>query len=200
MLRLSLFSDRLQWLSLVSALRLLLAFFMLIYALGLWRGLAADTDPEDRFDELIIAAAARHALPPSLIKAVIRQESEFKPWAAGADGEIGLMQITRMAVTDWEGATDRLCPFNGMLTDPRLNIEIGSWYLSRAYDRWQGYRDVEVLALAQYNAGGSRAVQWAPGDVRESVIERISIESTRDYIKSVLNYREQYVKERIPEQ
>lgn len=99
------------------------------------------------------------------------------------------MQITPGAVKDWQRATGQRCRFNGMLFDPRLNIEIGTWYLSKAVATWQDYRDSDVLALAQYNAGPSRAREWRPKDPREELeLSRISFPSTREYIKRVRHH------------
>ena len=179
--------------SVVSIIRFLLAALMLVYAIGILVHLIAGSSSASSYDNMISSSARRHALPPGLIKAVIRQESKFRPWAAGHAGEIGLMQITRRAVTDWENHTGRRCEYNGMLRNPRLNIEIGSWYLGRAFDRWLEYRDAEALALAEYNAGRSSALKWAPDDKRESVLPRVSFPSTREYIKSVLEYRREYI-------
>ncbi|MFO7820666.1 MAG: transglycosylase SLT domain-containing protein [Lentisphaeria bacterium] len=173
--------------------RFLLALAMLVYALGLLKGLVGGQDYVKVYDKIIHQAANRHSLPPSLIKAVIRKESKFRPWAAGKDGEIGLMQIRRAAVTDWERHSGRQCEYNGMLTNPRLNIEIGSWYLGRAFNHWIDYRDAEVLALAEYNAGRTAARKWAPDDKRERVINRVSYTSTKEYIKSIIRYRELYL-------
>lgn len=143
---------------------------------------------QKRVDERVIfEAAGRHRVSPFLVKAVIARESAFNPWAVGAKGEIGLMQITKGAVEDWERHTGQHCPLPGLLFDPRLNIEIGTWYLGRAVGSWRQHRDRDVLALAQYNAGRQNALKWAPKDPREEVhLSRISFPSTREYIRVVL--------------
>ena len=144
------------------------------------------------FDTIIWETANRHRISPYLVKAVIRQESNFRPWVTGNAGEIGLMQVTGGAVQDWERITGQQCPSPGLLYDPRLNIEIGSWYLAYALRRWHHHPDAEPLALAQYNAGIVNAMKWAAGPETENVTARIRFPATRKYIKNVLSYRQYY--------
>ncbi len=151
-----------------------------------WRGQFAD---EDTFDEIIEEAVKRHQVPACLVKAVIRQESSFRPLVRGGAGEIGLMQITEGAILDWERFHGRRCPRRGMFFDPRMNIEVGTWYLARALNKWRDYRDAEVLALAEYNAGRTNALNWAPEDRRENALERIHFPGVREYIEKVMKYR-----------
>jgi len=142
-----------------------------------------------RYDPIIREAAARHHVSPFLVKGVIMTESGFRPAARGDKGEMGLMQITRGAVTDWERETGQRCRCNGMLFDPRLNIEIGTWYIGKAVTAWSKHRDGEVLALAQYNAGAGKARDWAPADPRDGVeLDRIRFASTREYIRRVIHH------------
>ncbi len=172
----------------------LLLVLVLIVAMGGPRilsraGSGSLTSRRQRYDNLILEAATRNHVPPLLVKAVIARESSFNPYARGAAGEIGLMQITAGAVSDWARITGHDVPLTGLLFDPTLNIEIGTWYLGRALAQWREYRDAERLALAQYNAGRERAKDWAPKDPREALrLSRISIGSTREYIKKVEGY------------
>ena len=140
-------------------------------------------------------AASRHGLPPALVKAVIYQESRFRVLSRGGKGEIGLMQITEGAVLDWERHTGLRCPSRGALYDPRLNVEIGTWYLARAVRAWEDYGDRDVLALAQYNAGRRNALKWAPQDSEGKALDRVRFSSTREYIVSVLRYRASFERE-----
>ncbi len=84
-----------------------------------------------------------------------------------------------------------------MLTDPRFNIEIGSWYLGRALKRWSKYDDCIALALCEYNAGQARAEAWKPLTTDGSVMERIQIASTLGYVNDILTKYREYQQESI---
>jgi soluble lytic murein transglycosylase len=186
---LSVSSRRASWL---GRRVLALAAIVAIVAVGvlIHRGCRLERISESAFDDIIWEKAQRHGVSPYLVKAVVKQESGFLPWAVGDAGEVGLMQITGQVVTDWERATGQQCRLQGLLFDPRLNIEIGTWYLARAVRDWQQYRDRDVLALAQYNAGPTRARNWAPEDPNENALERVRYPGTQEYISRVLRYRE----------
>lgn len=179
-------------------IRLGCAFALFLAIIGvvlLWRH-CGRTRRWTAYDAIIWEAARRHGVSPFLVKAVVYTESRFNPWAVGSKSEIGLMQITDGAVQDWEDHTGRRCPLRGLLFDPRLNIEIGTWYLGHASARWQDYRDAEVLILAQYNAGPSRAAAWSPADPQERLsLDSISFPSTREYIRIVREYSRKFEKE-----
>ena len=149
---------------------------------------------EDAYDELIIDAAKRNGIEPSLVKAVIKRESSFKKNAKGKAGEIGLMQLMSGAVTDWAKTNKKFKPLKFQLYDPKTNIEIGTWYLAHCRKRYDGYVSKEILGLAEYNAGYSRVKKWKPEDPNtEFKIEDIGIESTQQYVAKILEYRQKYL-------
>lgn len=148
-----------------------------------------------RYDNLIIDTAARYNLDPYLVKAVIRQESNFDADARGKAGEYGLMQITEGAARDWERGARRSFGSKGSLFRPKLNLEIGCWYLAQALRRWRDHGEREVLILAQYNAGPSRAATWAEKFKGKNILESIPFDSTRKYIDSVLAHRKRFTQE-----
>ena len=160
-----------------------------------YRPLHVRMTPEE-IEPLIQAAARRHHLDSDLIRAVIRTESSFDPDATGLVGEKGLMQLTKGAVQDWTKSHGRSIHNLDHLYDPALNVEIGSWYLARAMRAWQNHDETEVLALIEYNAGGTRAREHAR-KFSENVIDNVTIESTQSYIRKVLKYRSEYKNERL---
>jgi soluble lytic murein transglycosylase len=145
----------------------------------------------DRYDDLIKQASERYGVAPELIKAVIWRESQFQPRKEGSQGERGLMQITEMAAADWARA-EKIQTFAPTdLFDPKVNIEAGTWYLSRALKRWSSKDDPVPFALAEYNAGLTRVHRWVQdsgmgetagaGDLRAVM----DFPSTKSYIAAI---------------
>ena len=147
-------------------------------------------------DALIRTVAAQHQVDPMLVKAIIWRESRFDPMKFGAAGERGLMQITEPAAREWANE-NRVDDFRvEELFDPKVNVQAGTWYLSRALERWSRQSDPVPFALAEYNAGASRAQRWAGGD--DVVIppnkfrSNIDFPGTRSYIDSIMARRDFY--------
>jgi soluble lytic murein transglycosylase-like protein len=127
----------------------------------------ADCDPiaDKVVAPLIENAAKANALTVKLVRAVIEQESAFRPCAVSSKGAQGLMQLmpdtaSKLSVKD--------------VFDPQQNIEGGAKYLKQLLDKYKGDNK---LALAAFNAGPA-AVDAAAGvpDIPE----------TRDYVDAIL--------------
>jgi soluble lytic murein transglycosylase len=165
-----------------------------------------------RYDELIARQAEVYKLDNNLVWSVIYEETYFKPWEIGADGEIGLMQVTPTVAREWAKATgmktlEKRANENAveLLRDPETNLQVGCWYLQKLRQSYRGLPGEEARALAAYNAGPSRVEEWsktAPNDenspplTEQQFIERIDIPSTRSYVESIL---ERYRKLKKPE-
>lgn len=150
-----------------------------------------------QYDALIRTVAAEHQLDPMLVKAVVWRESRFDPQKFGSAGERGLMQVGEKAAREWAQQA-HIADFHVEdLFDPKVNLQAGSWYLARAMQHWRGQIDPVPFALAEYNAGASRAVRWAGGD-DEAIIPpnkfRASIDfpGTRKYVDTIMARLEFY--------
>jgi soluble lytic murein transglycosylase-like protein len=124
-----------------------------------------------RFDAFIREAAALYQLPEALLRAVIRQESDFNPFSVSSSGALGLMQLlpstaASMTVQD---------PF-----DPRQNILGGARYLRVLANTFNG--DL-ILTLAAYNAGSGAVIRY--GTVPP-------YDETQHYVRQVIRYYYQY--------
>ena len=118
-------------------------------------------------EQNIQKAAAKYNLPPELITAVIRAESNFKVSAVSSAGAQGLMQL--MPATAKElGVKNSF--------DIEQNIDGGTKYLRKMMDRFGGS---VRKALAAYNAG--------PGTVMK-YNGRVPYPETRQYVKRVLRF------------
>ncbi|MBA2432809.1 MAG: transglycosylase SLT domain-containing protein [Chthoniobacterales bacterium] len=148
-------------------------------------------------DNLIRALAKEHGIDPLLVKAVVWRESRFDAHKYGGAGERGLMQVGELAATDW-AQENRVTDFQvEELFDPKVNLTVGTWYLARALERWKQQADPVPFALAEYNAGASRAQRWAggSGDMVISPDEfrrNINFPGTRAYVEGIMARRDFY--------
>jgi len=139
-----------------------------------------------RHDDIIRQQAAEKDLDPSLIAAVIYEESKFREDERSSAGAIGLMQITPRtahAIARLSGGTKFV---TSDLSDPEINIRYGSFYLRHLLDRYNGN---EVAALAAYNAGTGNVERWGGADL---TLDGIRFPETKQYVADVLAKRQEY--------
>ena len=125
----------------------------------------------NQYDLLISELSKKYQVDFALIKAMIRAESGFNPFAVSSKGAKGLMQLMpetalRMNVSN---------SFN-----PRENIEGGVRYFKYLLSL---FNDDLRLSLAAYNAGEN-----VVGELRSIPPYR----ETVDYVKKVLSYYQSY--------
>ena len=135
---------------------------------------------------------------PALVHSIIRQESLFDPDARSGVGAVGLMQLmpaTAKHVAQQGGI--RYSP--GKLSNPDVNVAIGSRYLANLIDSYNGSY---VLAIAAYNAGPGNVNKWLKEmgdprlvddvDVIVDWIESMPFKETRNYVHRVLEATQVY--------
>lgn len=153
-----------------------------------------------RYDSLIARQAAVYRLDPDLVWSIINEETYFRPWKIGKDGEIGLMQITPAVGREWAAETgmrelgrQMVQSPATLLREPERNIQIGCWYLEKIHEQYRDIPDPEPRMIAAYNAGPSRATEWNKVEEGgkplsgEEFINRIDIASTRAYVISIMD-------------
>jgi soluble lytic murein transglycosylase len=140
----------------------------------------------------IKAESAKNNLDPYLVASLIRQESEFNPSVISYANAYGLMQLlpsSGKALAREEGI-GHFETFQ--LLDPETNIRLGARYLRQTLDKFGG---VTEYALAAYNAGDSRVVDWeasGPYTGIDEFVESIPFAQTRDYVQAILRNVEIY--------
>ncbi|KAF0221334.1 MAG: lytic [Geobacteraceae bacterium] len=125
---------------------------------------------DSSLEGIIHKAARRYGVEESLIKAVIKAESNFNPKAVSHAGAEGLMQLMP-ATARGLGVTDSF--------DPEQNIMAGTRFLKDMLNRYDGNLDA---ALAAYN--------WGPGNVdkKGASLPR----ETRQYLATVKSFYSQF--------
>ncbi len=131
--------------------------------------LTAAQDPErfTRYDAIIREAAQLYQLPEALIRAVIKQESDFNPYSVSTSNAMGLMQLLPSTAASMSVAD----PF-----DPRQNILGGTRFLRLLANTFNG--DL-VLTVAAYNAGAGAVIRYSGVP---------PFDETQHYVRQVLRY------------
>ena len=144
-----------------------------------------------RYEQEILRWSRERGLSPSLVFAVVYNESRFRPDAVSGIGARGLMQITeetfewakmRMGDTDTEYDD---------LFDPEVNIRYGTYILSVLLEEFES----PGTALAAYHAGWGSVKGWL-SDERYSPdgkeLSKIPFDDTAWYVPRVLETAEIY--------
>lgn len=118
-----------------------------------------------RLDTIIEHNARKYDVPSELIKAVIRQESNFNNAAVSPKGARGLMQVMPSTAADYGS-------YN--LHAPHHNVEVGSRHLARLLQKYK-----LPVALAAYNAGEGNISKY--GGIPP-------FRETQNYVLNVLKY------------
>jgi len=139
------------------------------------------------YDTAILKAGKKNGLDPSWLFGVARQESAFNPSARSHVGATGLMQLMPKTGKLIARLINQPLKKTSELLNPDRNIQLGSAYLRRMYDKNQHN---PVLATASYNAGPHRIKRWLPTHDLPADIwtENIPYTETRRYTQSVLSY------------
>lgn len=124
------------------------------------------------YEKVIARAGKEYGVEPSLIKAIIKAESDFDHRAVSQKGARGLMQLMPDTAVQME-VRDSF--------DPEENILGGTRYLSELLERFG--LDLEK-AVAAYNCGPERV------EVHNGVPP---IPETTDFVRKVMGYYRQFI-------
>jgi len=145
---------------------------------------------EQRWNQLIEEIAPRYGVDKFLVKAVMRQESRFDPFARSKTGAVGLMQVM-------PGTGKTIGYSETQLWNARDNIEAGTWLLADALSYWssRSVDDPVPFALAEYYTGRGNVLRWAPPGrsmTAREFEEAIGNSGVLRYVQKVTVYWEQY--------
>ena len=107
---------------------------------GLQNAYSVSPNTANRLSPMIIQSAERYEVSPTLLAALIRQESNYNSSARSPTGAIGLTQIIS---SHWHQS----CP--GNLYDENVNINCGAYVLATYYKSAGSWSK----AVAYYNVG-----------------------------------------------
>ena|GEM_PF-865291 len=138
-----------------------------------WQMIANQLSFQTQFDGIIEQAASRYGVDPALIKAIIKVESNFNPYAVSPAGAMGLMQLMPATAK----SLGVINPF-----DPAQNIDGGVRYLQSLIQRFNGNLD---LALAAYNWGPANIEKRGITDLNDPAQFAKLPAETQNYIKKI---------------
>ncbi len=134
---------------------------------SIYQNLKESYKEDGKIEDVIEKAAEKFGVDASLIKAIIRQESQFNKYAVSPKGAMGLMQLMPQTAS-LLGVKD---PF-----DVVENIFGGTKYIKMLLNKYKG--DLN-LALAAYNAGP---------DAVDSFKGIPDFEETKNYVENVVKF------------
>jgi len=144
------------------------------------------------YRENLLSAAAEHGVDPTLLAAIIREESRFDVRALSGSSARGLTQFTQPTAQRYAGAIGRETIGSEDLYSPEISIALGAAYLA---ELGALFRDLEPAVVASYNAGENQARVWISHCFSRDPAEylsKISFRQTRDYVGRVLTSQAQY--------
>jgi soluble lytic murein transglycosylase-like protein len=126
---------------------------------------SCDAIAEEVVAPILESAAKAQRLPAKLLRAVIAQESGFRPCAVSKTGAKGLMQLMPATAEQFQVRD----PF-----DPQSNLDAGARFLRQLLEKYKG--DLP-LSLAAYNAGATTV------DAAHGIPD---IPETREYVQAII--------------
>jgi soluble lytic murein transglycosylase len=145
-------------------------------------GMLADTIVPLKYENWIVQYSRAYGVDPSLVAAVIMQESRFNPTAQSSKGAKGLMQFM-------PGTANTMAKEVGMtnydIFDPETSINFGAAHIRDLLVKYSGNIDA---ALAGYNAGTGNADKW----IALGILGNIPFKETRNYVYNVKKYQQIY--------
>lgn len=173
----------------ITVMALLLAALLSAIAYLLVSGYIARMLHPTHYADLVNKCSQEFGVPRSVIFAVIKTESSFRPDAVSHAGAKGLMQLTPDTF-DWLQTKTGESYSVEDLHEPAVNIRYGTMLLAMLYNefgRWD-------TAYAAYNAGLNRVRIWLadPDISNEGELTAIPYPETDNFVKKVAKAAAEY--------
>jgi soluble lytic murein transglycosylase-like protein len=144
------------------------------------------------FASFIEADAKSFGADPTLVLAIMREESRFNPRAKSEAAARGLLQFIITTARQIGRDVGLVDVDEDDLYDPRVIIRLGAKYVSTLSKELGGDR---YQVAAAYNAGPHQTALWsrlaaAPGD--DYFLTAVSFDETKNYVRKVMNSYKRY--------
>ncbi len=121
-----------------------------------------------------------------IFHSLVREESSFNPAIKSWAGAIGLSQLMPATAQSVGGKMGYKVNNSLLVSDPLLNLRIGSRYYQGLVERFKGNL---FLSTPSYNAGEGNLEKWIaldPARPTDQFIEALPLRETRHYVKRVM--------------
>jgi soluble lytic murein transglycosylase len=145
------------------------------------------------YRDLVETDARRYGVDPLLLVALMRQESSFDPRASSPAGARGLTQFMPSTAQTLAAGVGLGGFSPDDLNNPAVAIKLGAAYLAGLSREFNGN---PYLAIAAYNAGSGNVHAWLGDNPRgdfDLLAEEIPFQETRDYVRNVYRFYQQYL-------
>jgi soluble lytic murein transglycosylase len=144
------------------------------------------------FYDYIVDDSKHFGADPTLVLAIMREESRFNPRAKSQAAARGLLQFIMTTALDIGRDVGLVDVAPEDLYDPRVIIRLGAKYVSTLSKQ---FSDDHYAVAAAYNAGPHQVALWsrlspAPGD--DFFLSSINFDETKQYVRKVMNSYKRY--------
>lgn len=108
------------------------------------------------YEDEIVMYGHRFEVEPYIIASMINVESSFDKYSVSNKGAVGLMQILPSTAMWLAGKLEIENFEDNMLTEPEVNIMLGTYYLKYLFDKFND----KIVAFCAYNAGEGVVSSW----------------------------------------
>lgn len=137
-----------------------------------------------KYEEYVNIYSKEYELDPLLVLSIIKCESNFDKSATSNKNAKGLMQIMD-STGEWAANEIGIKDFQvDMLLDPKVNIQIGCWYLNNLRNE---FGDLDLI-IAAYNGGSGNVNKWLNDNAYSldgKKLHYIPFKETKKYVDKV---------------